>query len=116
MAASLDLPDIDKGATYRHTLYWKDKLKAPINLTGVTARMQVRVTVDSEMVILDLRTELGGLVITPLLGRIDIYLSHEDTASISADSGVYDLELTFSSGDVVRLVEGSINFIPEVTR
>jgi hypothetical protein len=116
MAASLDLPDIDKGATYRHTLFWKNKLKAPIDLTSVSARMQVRDDVDSPIVRLDLRTVNGGLVIDPLIGRIDIYISSDDTASLYGYGGVYDMELVFPTGDIVRLIEGSINFIPEVTR
>jgi hypothetical protein len=116
MAASLDLPDIDKGATYRHTLFWKNKSKQPIDLTGVLARMQIRDSVDSEIVRLDLRTENGGIVINALLGRIDFYISNDDTASLYGFGGVYDLELQFPTGDVVRLIEGSINFIPEVTR
>jgi hypothetical protein len=116
MAASLDLPDIDKGATYRHTLFWKDKLKAPIDLTGVTARMQVRDDVDSSLIRLDLTTENGGLTITGLLGRIDIYISDIETTALPGYGGVYDMEFVFPSSDITRLVEGSINFIPEVTR
>jgi hypothetical protein len=116
MAASLDLPDIDKGATYRHTLFWKDKLKVAINLTGVTARMQIRDDVDSALVRLELTTSNAGLVITPLLGRIDIYISNAVTSALPGYGGVYDMEFVFPSGDITRLVEGSINFIPEVTR
>jgi hypothetical protein len=116
MAASLDLPDIDKGATYRHTLFWKDKLKAPINLTSVTARMQVRDAVDSPLISLDLTTANGGLVLTPLLGKIEIYINSTVTTTLVGYGGVYDMELVFPTGDIVRLIEGSINFIPEVTR
>jgi hypothetical protein len=116
MAASLDLPDIDKGATYRHTLFWKDKLKAPINLTGVTARMQVRDNIDSSVAILDLSTSNGGITITPLLGRIDIYVSSAVTTTLPGYGGVYDMELIFPTSDIIRLIEGTVNFIPEVTR
>jgi len=42
MAASkLNLPAIEKGATYRHTLYWKDSSNVAINLTDCTAKLQV---------------------------------------------------------------------------
>ena len=46
-AAKIELPIIEKGATYRHTLVWNDTLGMPINLTGATARMQVRSSVIS---------------------------------------------------------------------
>ena len=116
MAANLDLPAVDKGATYRHTLIWKDKLKVPINLTSTTARMQIRESVDSGAVILDLNTTSGGITLEPLLGKISLYMSNVTTSALVGYGGVYDLEVSFPLGDVVRLIEGSIEFIPEVTR
>jgi hypothetical protein len=116
MAASLDLPDVDKGATYRHTLLWADKLKVPINLTNAIARMQVRETVESSIKLLELTSSNGGLLVTPLLGKIELFISDEATTSLVGYGGVYDLEIEFPSGEVTRLIEGSIAFIPEVTR
>jgi len=116
MAATLDLPDIEKGSTYEHTIFWKDKLKQPINLTGVSARMQIRETVESPIIVLELSTANGGLAITPLLGKIDFYISPTTTTALIGGEGVYDLELTFVGGKIVRLIEGSISFSPEVTR
>lgn len=116
MAAKLRLPTIDKGATYSHILYWKDKQKVPLNLTGVTAKLQVRSTVDSTSVLLELSTENGGITIVGLEGKITLYISATQTTSLVGFGGVYDLELYYTDGKIVRLIEGNVMFKPEVTR
>ena len=90
-ASKLNLPAIEKGATYRHTLYWKDSSNVAINLTNCTAKLQVRETIDSASPLLELSTVNLGLVITPLLGKIDLYISNETTTVLIGTGGVYDL-------------------------
>lgn len=116
MAATLNLPDIEKGATYRHTLYWKDKAKLPIDLTGATARMQIRDSVDSSTVLLELSSLSNTIIITTLEGKIELYITSQQTAVLVGYGGVYDLELYLVNGDTVRLIQGDIAFSPEVTR
>jgi len=115
-ASKLNLPAIEKGATYRHTLLWKDSLNVAINLTDCTAKLQVRETIDSSIVLLELSTANLGLVITPLLGKIELYISDEATTVLTGIGGVYDLEVYFDNGDTTRLIEGKVVFKPEVTR
>lgn len=115
-ASKLNLPSIEKGATYRHTLFWKDSTNTPINLTGCSAKMQIRDTIDSTVVRLELSTINNRLLITPLLGKIDLYISDIDTTALVGLGGIYDLEVYFSNGDTARLIEGKITFKPEVTR
>lgn len=115
-ASKLNLPAIEKGATYTHTLFWKDSLDQPIDLTGCTAKMQVRDTVDSTVIRLELSTTNNRLTITPLLGRIDLYVSDEDTTTLIGLGGVYDLEIYYVNGVTTRLIEGKLSFKPEVTR
>lgn len=52
-ASTLNLPVIEKGATYRHTLTWTDSTGTAINLTGCTAKLQVRASAASSTVILE---------------------------------------------------------------
>ena len=60
---------IYQGATFRKRLTWKGPLPAqtPIDLTGCTARMQVRPEVESSTVLLELTTANGGMVPVKLL-------------------------------------------------
>lgn len=107
---------IFQGATFRKRLTWKGPSGAPINLTGCTARMQVRSEIDSTEVLLELTTENGGIALGGVDGTIDLYVSDEDTAAVTWSDGVWDLEIVHPDGDVTRLAQGSISVSPEVTR
>lgn len=115
MAAALNLPIIEKGATYRHKLVWNDTLGAPIDLTGATAKMQVRSSVTSPDILLELNTENTRIIITPLTGTIELIVSAADTSALLGRGGSYDLEI-IQAGATTRLIEGKIVFKDEVTR
>lgn len=90
----------------------------PFDLSGYTARMQVRRTIDSSAFLLELTTENGGLTINPTEGdsnKIQIHASADVTASVST-SGVYDLEIISTDNTVSRVLQGVFNLSPEVTR
>lgn len=87
----------------------------PVDLTTYTARMQVREKHTSKTAVVSLTTENGGIALGDDEGTIDLYISDENTANISAKDYVYDLEL-ISSGEVYRLLEGKFIVTPEVTR
>lgn len=107
---------IYQGATFRKRLIWTDAANVPIDLTGCTARMQVRSEVESPTVLLSLTTLNGGITITPLTGTIDLFIRDVDTAAIKWESGVWDLEIVHPNTDVTRLMQGSVSVSPEVTR
>jgi hypothetical protein len=115
-ASTLNLPVIEKGATYRHTLTWTDSTGTAINLTDCTAKLQVRASAASSTIILELSSANTRIIITPLLGKIELYVSSTDTMALSGLGGVYDLEIYFANGDITRLVEGKVTFKPEVTK
>lgn len=110
---SYDL-DINQGATFSRSLAWAAD-GAPVDLTNVTARMQLRRTHGAGAALVDLTTENGGISIDAAAGGVTFRLSATQTAGLSG-VGVYDLELTFLTGVVHRLVEGKFNVSPEVTR
>lgn len=107
---------IEQGATFQLELIWKNPDTTPINLTGYTARMQVRKKHTDSTKILDLTTQNGMIVITPLQGKINVAVPAADTEDITIKSGVYDLELESATGVVTRLIEGCVTVTPEVTR
>ncbi len=87
-----------------------------IDLTGATARMQVRLEKETPTTLADLTTENGGITLGGASGTVDLYLSDAATAAMGWESGVWDLEIVHPSGDVTRLAEGSIGVSKEVTR
>lgn len=108
---------INQGATLSLVATWKDQAGTAINLTGYTARLNVRETYASGTAILTLTTENGGITLGGSAGTITLSASATTTAALTAPfSGVYDLELVSGGGVVTRLLEGAATVSPEVTR
>jgi hypothetical protein len=113
---SYDL-EIQQGATLSLVATWKDSGGTAINLTGYTARMNVRETYSSSSAVLTLTTENNGITLGGSAGTITLSASATTTAALTAPfSGVYDLELVSGGGVVTRLLEGVATISPEVTR
>lgn len=90
----------------------------PFDLSGYSARMQVRRTIDSANFLLELTTQNGALTIDPsgtAPNQIYIDVSASVTASVNT-SGVYDLEIVNPDGTITRVLQGVFNLSPEVTR
>lgn len=113
-AGKLDLT-IDKGATYRKPLVWKDGTGTPKDLTGYTAAMKIKERYNDTSFIVSLTDANGGLVITPAEGKIEIVIADDVTAAITESFGVYDLELVDSGGETTKLIRGKVSFVEEVT-
>lgn len=104
------------GATFTRRVVWKDSLGAIVDLTGYTARMQIRQSVRNPAVLVELTTENGGITLGGAAGTVDLLLTSTETAALTARAGVYDLELIDSEGIVTRLLQGAVEISPEVTR
>ena len=107
---------IIQGATFRKRLAWLNPDRSPIDLTGCTARMQVRADVGSPVVLLALTTEDGGITLGGSTGSVALYASDVTTAALNWEEGVFDIEIAHANGDVTRLAQGGISVSPEVTR
>jgi hypothetical protein len=109
--------EINQGATLALVATWKDSAGTAVNLTGYTARLNVRETYSSSSAILTLTTENSGITLGGSAGTITLSASATTTAALTAPfSGVYDLELVSGGGVVTRLLEGVATVSPEVTR
>ena len=106
---------LEQGATLTLTVLVEDD-SVIRNLTGYTARMKIRATKDSDTVLLDLTMGSGLTIPTPANGEILISLTAAQTAAYTTVNAVYDLELVDGSGDVERLLQGTVTLSKEVTR
>ena len=106
---------MDQGATWDNVLTWKISGN-PVNLTGYTARMQARSTVDSTTTIFSWTSGAGQLILGGAAGTITMAIPDSVTATYPAGTYVYDLELESGGGDTTRLLEGTFKITPEVTR
>lgn len=107
--------EVFQGDTFTYRLTWRDENKDLVDLTGYTARMQVRTTVDADEAALELTTENGGITLGDEQGTIDLLVSAEDMAAVTAGSYRYDLEME-NGGVVQKLIRGKFKVVAEVTR
>jgi hypothetical protein len=105
---------IDQGSTFYLNLIYQDSSGVPINLTGNTARMQLRRAFTSTAADLTLTTASGAIVITGATGNILITISDELTGTLEPGFYLYDLELD-NGGIITRLIQGQITLSQQVT-
>jgi hypothetical protein len=105
----------EQGATFSREITWLDSQGLPVNLTGYTARMQVRATASAASTIFSLTSPSGGIVLGDATGTITITIAATATAAAPAGCYVYDLELVDGS-TVYRLLQGDFTVDAEVTR
>jgi hypothetical protein len=104
---------LDQGSVFYVNLQYEDPDGNPINLSGNTARMQLRRSFTT-VAELTLTTGGGGIVITGATGNIAITISDEQTEALGSGFYVYDLELD-NGGIITRLIQGQITVSPQVT-
>ena len=114
-AATLPLK-IEKGAKFTKRLTWQDANGTPIDLTGYSARMHIRQSIEASAFELELTTSNGRITLGDTAGTVDLYLTAQETDTLTIKTGVYDLELYTDADNVVRLVEGSVSISEGVTR
>lgn len=110
--------EVEQGATWRRTLEYRTPAGTPFVLTGWTARMQVRSrgAASTALPLLDLTTANGAIVVDGPAGTATVTITATQTSSLPPGRAVYDLELVSPTGEVTRLIEGSLLVDQNVTR
>ena len=116
-AATQDLT-IEQGTSWALNLRWKDGNGAAVDLTGYTARMQIRESYATPVLLsLGSAAPLAGITLGGAAGTITVAATAPQTAVLPAMSTcVYDLELVEHGGLVRRFLQGSATVSPEVTK
>lgn len=116
---------IEQGSTTNIQITWQDE-SGSVDLSGYGARMQIRPTVDSSTVYLNLSSSLQGDgtglnmsgsdgETAVQSGSIGIYISAATSSLLNFDTAYYDLEMV-SGNEVTRLLEGQVKLSKNVTR
>jgi len=117
MAAGVYDIYIEQGADFELPLVWSDVNKNPVNLTGYSARMQIRENFDSDEYLIALDTgALGGITLGGATGLVTVEIPANITATFPLMAAVYDIELISASGSVYRFIQGAALISREVTR
>ena len=112
MAAGKHNFTLEQGSTFNREITVQENNQA-LNLTGYSARMQMRSTHDSSTIALTYTSTIASPASN---GKINLSATATQTASIEEGMYVYDLEIESSGGEVTRLMEGQVTVTPEVTR
>jgi hypothetical protein len=107
---------VTQGDTLSRVLTWTNNAKVPNNLTGYTAKMQVRSSADSTTVVLELSTVNGYIVLGGTAGTITLTVPAANMSIVNAGQYVYDLELVSGGGQKTTIVEGNFKVKAQVTR
>lgn len=102
---------IDQGSTYASTIDVLDPNGLPFDLSGYSARGQIRKTYASANAI-DFTTNIND----PESGKVNISLSATQTRVMKSGRYVYDVEIYNSGGNVIRIREGQVEISPATTR
>lgn len=111
---------VQQGATFTRIFTWTagpccgavGSQPQPVDLTGYTASMQIRPYALANAIYYDASSDitLGGVA-----GTITLVIPATETEDFTWWTGVYDLLLTDSSGNVTRLLSGTVTVCPGVT-
>jgi hypothetical protein len=106
---------MEQGATFEYTVQLTNDSGTAVNLTGYSAKMQVRLTPDSETALLSLTSPSGGIVITPATGLITLTAAASVTEDMPVGKFYYDITIT-SGSYVDRVLEGFFEVTPAISR
>lgn len=119
LSAPLDI-EVDKGSTFRHEITWmagEEGFETEVDLTGCTARMQLRESATSDTILHEMTTEDGGITLGGVNGTVEMFISDTASTLFTFRRAVYGLEIIFPiSSDVRRLLRGTFTFFDETTR
>lgn len=102
---------IDQGSTFKADIDVTDADGDALNLAGYTVAGQLRKNYSSST-----STDFTASVTSTTNGTIRISLSATQTNDLKAGRYVYDVEITSSTGEVTRVLEGQVEVTPGVTR
>ena len=118
-AATVDLVEgnaINQGSTFVMTITITSDGTAAIDITGFTARMQLRETHGSANTVVSLTSGAGDITNGGANGVWTVTITSAVTTALTARSYVYDFEHIDGAGAVTRIIEGTATVTPEVTR
>jgi len=119
MTETLNFTRIDQGANFmREMRLLNHDTQEPIDLTGYSARMQIRYRTPSGDIAgtLDSTSQDPYITFDRVNGVMRFNVPASVTMTWKPGEVVYDCELTYPNGRVDRIFEGSTNIIAEVTR
>lgn len=112
MAAGFQELFLEQGADFNTTITLDNVDGSAFDLTNFVGKSQIRKSYYSSNV----SAEFSIAVTNPLDGVIGLNLDAANTASIQPGRYVYDVIIKNNANTVTRVLEGTVNVLPQVTR
>ena len=106
---------IEQGSGFSLSLVYEAPEDSPVDFTGSTARLHARRKFSSVDKLFELTTANGGIALTDD-GEITLSMTAVQTAALTFDRGVYDLEIVPPAGQPYKIIKGNVFLKREVTR
>lgn len=107
--------EVDQNTTFTFIIEYKDSNGDPINLTGASAKLQVRDTKGGSKLAFTLTSPSSGITIDSALGKLTVRMTPTQTNKLFYPKSSYDLMLTDSNAVKTKLVEGFLTLSRSVT-
>lgn len=114
MVLELDF-EVDQGVSFSRKIFVTDDEGLAVNLSGFSAKMQVRQYVGHPDVITELSTENSRLGINLLDNSVTISLTNTETAALSFNEMSYDL-FVINGSSTIKVCFGKIRLRESVTK
>ncbi len=105
--------EVEQFSALKKKFVYKDSLGALVDLSGYSAKMQIRKSTGE--LLLDLTTENDRIVIDGTAGEVLLQVQDEDMG-LSFSKANYDLVLTPPDGFSFRWLEGTVSLSKGVTQ
>jgi hypothetical protein len=112
MAAGYQELFVEQGANYSTSITLDDSNGDAYDLTDYQAKSQMKKSYYSTNATAEFTTTISS----PGDGIITLSMSSNTSANIAAGRYVYDVIIKSSSNTVIRVLEGIVNVIPQVTK
>ena len=107
--------EVDQNATFSFIVEYKDNNGLPIDLTGSSAKLQVRDTKGGSKLAFSLTSPAGGITIDPTNGKLTVKMTPTQTNKLFYPKSSYDLMISDSNGNKIKLIEGFLTLSRSVT-
>ena len=106
--------EIDYNTTYQFEINYRDSDDNPIDITGSSAKMQIRDATGQKLAF-TLTSPSGGITIDGPSGTLTVKMTPTQTSKLFYPKSMYDLMLTDSNSNKIKLVGGYITLTKTVT-
>lgn len=108
--------EVDQNATFNFQIqYTEDDEVTPIDLTGASAKLQVRDTQGGSKLAFTLTSPAGGITIDGPTGTLDVKITPTQTNKLFYPKSAYDIMVIDTNGNKIKLLEGFMTLSRSVT-